>query len=1398
MGRRGRIARITAAGAAIVGLVLGGMVFADAAYAASSVSITPGATTVASGTATTYTLNFSCSGTPSGCGASTVSFPTTTITGDGTTIDFGSWVTAGTCPSLTKSGGVASFDVTSFIGTANATQQCAFTVRAPEYTTLPGAVATITPTLTTANGGTSPGSAVTLTSTAAHNSGFTANAPAVVVPGGTMSFSLFFKCSATSNKVGDVGADPISITAQLPANFTYTGHSSGFPGTFTTPAVGSQGGTFSYTGSYADCNGLSGTATGFTVAITGTATGASGPDAPNDTVCAIASASWTYLDDTTPTTSANSTPCTTVNAINTTAAKTASTTSPLGNAGQFKFGAATPLYTFPGNWDGTGAGSSWTIAYSTTPSPAATAGVSYGVQEPLPCLTGGPVAGIYASLAPGTACANPGFVPTAVTPSGFTPAPGATITLLFANGTTGTVAFSAGKWVIPTTTAVSEIDLPAFVEQGSNNFATMSYKIDGYASAAATPGTELQNMATVTSYLSSDLTSPISTVKKPTAILGIADPTTVSIRPNISQGTVTSCTTAYGLGNTSGRQNLIQFAQGTSQALYYDFLLPPDATYSGAATSVFRLTNAAHTYTSAAVTPTQTPNYNGTGRTLIQWIIPAGLAQVPGTYQLSSTTGFSVTLPAGCSGTYPSDITLGYGGPTQIWCIAVTGAVRPPLNPSPTSDLTSNGTPTANNYCGYSAPLTVAPINPGFSIDKAVKGDLDASMVNGGGIGKVSPSGGSATYTVTFKNTGQSNLHDPVMYDLLPRTGDARGSQFDVALANVPTPATDVTIEYTTAANPCRPEVLADASNPGCTVNAFSTTPPAPLSDATALRISYDGTVGVSGSPFTQTVTVAFGVTTPTVTNGQTAWNTVVTNAHTGDTGDPAATDDLLTGLSSAKTGLTASDGVPQIVKASTSPSYSAVGNTISYTFTVTNNAAATLTNITVVDAFTDAPAGAAPPTVTCPVTTLAPNDSTICTAIYTVTQDDIDNGRLADVATATGTSSGGGTISNTSNGVTVPAVATPSIALTKSASPTSVASAGSTINYSFLVANTGNQTVHGLSIDDPKVSGVTCLVTTLAPAASTTCTASYLVTQADMDSGSITNTATATALDPTGAARTSTSSAVVSAPSAAHLTLTKSASPTSVSAVGDAIAYGFHVVNDGTVTLTGITVADPMLAGVTCPIADLAPADAEDCTGSYTVTQADLDAGTITNTATASGTSPAGATITGTSSAAVTVTQTAVLTLSESVDQPKATAAGQVLHFTFHVVNAGNVTVTGVTVQETGFTGTGGAPVVTCPTSSLAPGDTMDCTASYTVAAADLALARIANPASATGVTSAGSVPPGTSTAEVIIDPPTAASAAVLAATGVANLATGIVSGIGLLGLGLALLIVRRRPRDA
>ena len=74
-------------------------------------------------------------------------------------------------------------------------------------------------------------------------------------------------------------------------------------------------------------------------------------------------------------------------------------------------------------------------------------------------------------------------------------------------------------------------------------------------------------------------------------------------------------------------------------------------------------------------------------------------------------------------------------------------------------------------------------------------------------------------------------------------------------------------------------------------------------------------------------------------------------------------------------------------------------------------------------------------------------------------------------------------------------------------------------------------------------LSTITCTPTTpatLAPGATINCTATYAVTQIDVDAGSIVNTATITGLDPNNAPTSKTAGTTVTADQTGSLSLVK------------------------------------------------------------------------------------------------------------------------------------------------------------------------------------------------------------------------------------------------------------------
>jgi hypothetical protein len=171
---------------------------------------------------------------------------------------------------------------------------------------------------------------------------------------------------------------------------------------------------------------------------------------------------------------------------------------------------------------------------------------------------------------------------------------------------------------------------------------------------------------------------------------------------------------------------------------------------------------------------------------------------------------------------------------------------------------------------------------------------------------------------------------------------------------------------------------------------------------------------------------------------------------------------------------------------------------------------------------------------------------------------------------------------------VTVTGCALPAnMNVVKTATPTTYNAVGNVISYSYLITNTGGAALTGITLSDDRSTNESCPATTLAVGASMTCTATYTITQADLDAGSVTNIATADSAQTAPITDQETVTAVVNP----VLTLAKTALPTAYSAAGDTVSYTYVLTNNGNVTLNGpFTVADDKTT-VTCPAtATLAP----------------------------------------------------------------------------------------------------------------------------------------------------------------------------------------------------------------
>ncbi len=428
------------------------------------------------------------------------------------------------------------------------------------------------------------------------------------------------------------------------------------------------------------------------------------------------------------------------------------------------------------------------------------------------------------------------------------------------------------------------------------------------------------------------------------------------------------------------------------------------------------------------------------------------------------------------------------------------------------------------------------------------------------------------------------------------------------------------------------------------------------VADPTAGPVTCPVTTLAPGASTTCTATAPHAITQAEVDAGvvnNTATASAKNPANATVTSNPSSTSTPVVQASSLS--LTKSAAVTDV----NGDAKTDLGDTIAWSFLVKNTGTTTITTVAV----TDPKAGA----VSCPVSTLAPGASTTCTATtaYTITQADVDAGVVNNTATAAGKNPSGATVPSNPSSTSTPVVQSSSLLLTKSAAVTDVngdakTDLGDTIAWSFLVKNTGTTTITNVVVTDPTAGAVTCPVTTLAPGASTTCTATtaHTVTQADVDAGVVSNTATAAGKDPSNTTvpsnPSSTDTPVVQASS---LQLTKSAAVTDVNGdgktdLGDTIAWSFLVKNTGTTTVTNVAVTDPTAGAVTCPVTTLAPGASTTCTATtaHTINQADVDAGVVNNTATAAGKNPAGATVPSNPSSTSTPVVTVLVAVADQV----------------------------------------------------------------------------------------------------------------------------------------------------
>ncbi|WP_299881450.1 hypothetical protein [uncultured Cocleimonas sp.] len=383
------------------------------------------------------------------------------------------------------------------------------------------------------------------------------------------------------------------------------------------------------------------------------------------------------------------------------------------------------------------------------------------------------------------------------------------------------------------------------------------------------------------------------------------------------------------------------------------------------------------------------------------------------------------------------------------------------------------------------------------------------------------------------------------------------------------------------------------------------------------------------------------------------------------------------------------------LTKTAITPYVFDVGEKVTYEYIVTNTGNVTLTTqITISDNLITDPAD-----FDCdpwPASGVAPLATYKCEGEYTVTLNDVELGSATNLATASS-----GAMTSPTASETIPNGANPNITIAKSSVDTTYATVGQKLTYTYTITNTGDSAfVNDIDVTDDKIGLLNCWTSTTAdPSFSkddvTTCTGEYTVTQADLDAGSVTNEASASTvfIGPGGATTNVTTPSVDLTINATQdpewvLTKTTNSKPTKKD---DVVSYSFSLENTGNVSITNVNLTDvkcnsgtlSLDSGDNAPIDTLNVGETWVYSCEHTVTQAEVDAGSIVNNASATGTTTSGNMDPAPATNTITIVSDPKWTLTKT-SSSTPTKQGDVVAYSFSLENTGNVTVSGITLNDT------------------------------------------------------------------------------------------------------------------
>ncbi len=642
-----------------------------------------------------------------------------------------------------------------------------------------------------------------------------------------------------------------------------------------------------------------------------------------------------------------------------------------------------------------------------------------------------------------------------------------------------------------------------------------------------------------------------------------------------------------------------------------------------------------------------------------------------------------------------------------------TGQGTPPGG-APETDVSDNGNDTDGNTTDDPTVFEV-PADPAVTLTKALDPD---------GLQSFDAVGDVLTYLFTIENTGNVTLTgtpvvtDPLITDAgeaitcdaLPSEGlapegtiECRGSyevtQEDLDRGQIDNSAT-ASIGTTATEDP------ATNSVPATQLPALELVKNAPSIEAedfvTGLEVTYEFVVTNTGNvTITEPITIvdvlipADDITCPAFPAEGIAPDGTYTCTGAYTVTADAVDLGAVTNVAYATDGTTESprdsatipnDGIPSlsIEKEADVSNVANVDDEIAYTFTVTNSGTRAFAAPVVVQDTILGPITCFTPSVDDP--DFVAGEEITCSGTYRVTQEDLDRGEVLNEAYAeTDFGADDTPVLSDPDSVTTPVNRNALLSLNKSAATLPVTAVDQVLTYTITARNDGNQTLRAVSVTDPLLSGFTCEAAVLAPGAELVCTGDYTVRQSDIDAGTLRNTARVAAIDPAGdPVGTSTVLDIPMPAASPGVSLTKTATPSPFGSVGSTLSYVFAVQNTGNVTLSDLTVTDPVDADFSCNIAVLEPDETTSvCAFDIVVTQAMVDDGEFSNTASVSGEDPFGTPVTGTDGITTPGPDRTGGLEATKIVLPSAGVAGQPVRFEVLVANTGNVTLDNIVLTD-------------------------------------------------------------------------------------------------------------------